>query len=115
MITEAKLAKNGDGRVVVAEVRSPEAGRLEPGPLEYADSPRDGLALRRVIEKRVVAVYEAVDGELSPAVGVAPEQIGMTCEHARRRRPRGTRAETRGDGAVALEAGGHRRRGGAEA
>ena len=108
VIAEAELAKHLDRRRVVAKVRAAEARGLDAGVSEDLQRARDRVALLSPLEHGVVAVYEAVHGELGAAVDVSPEQLRVPREHARGRRPRRTDTELRGDRVVAVEALRHR-------
>ena len=111
VVTKAQLAQDVERGLVVAEIRSAEAGRVDAAALEYLQRARDGLSLRPLVQRCVVAVHEPVHRQLRTAVRVALQHIGMPSKHARRRRPGRPSAQLRRDGVVPIEVSRHRVRG----
>ena len=115
VVPETELAEDLERRLVVAEVRSAEARRLEAGAREQLHSPTDGVALPLAVHRGVIAVDEAVHRDLRASRGESLEHLRVPGEDARRRRPGRPDAELGRERVVALEALHHRSGGGPEA
>src|SRR5687767_10435704 len=110
VVAEPERAQDVERRGVVAQIRPAKTGRLKAVPLEDTDRALDGLPLPALIQHGVVAVHEAVKGDLDASLGVAPQKIRMPRKDAGGGRQGRPDPETRRDRVVAVETAGHRGR-----